>query len=66
MKIQPGHPASDLTIRGHLAATALQGLLANPSTRQAIGKDMQTSLFRQQLAGLSVQYADTLIAELNK
>jgi hypothetical protein len=49
-----------LTIRQHFAAIAMQGLLANPEIQKI------QSLTVNSIAIEAIQYADALIAELNK
>lgn len=49
-----------LTIRQHFAAMAMQGMVSNPEIQKL------TSVTIQGVAIEAVQYADALIAELNK
>jgi len=53
-------PYNGLTKREYLAATAMQGIMADPNVRLA-----NPDHFKE-VAELSVKLADALIAELNK
>ena len=56
---QPG-----LTKREYFAAMAMQGLLANAEQWKYMGT--QSLDFKNEIRGLAVEFADALIAELNK
>jgi hypothetical protein len=60
MKLDPNAPAGDLTIRGHLAAAAMIGILSRQSDPDREGTGPMVT------AEMSVEYADALIAELNE
>lgn len=53
----PGIGSRGLTVRELFAAMAMQGLLADGQTREGNTED--------DIAAMSVRYADTLIRELN-
>lgn len=62
--LRQAHPG--LTIREHFAAMALQGLLANPETAQAITDGVSAVIKLNRTARSAVCFADALILELNK
>lgn len=56
---------SGMSIRQHIAAMAMQGMLANSSLLQSIPKSM-ADIADKIYAIAAVEHADALIAELNK
>jgi len=63
MKTDGGYLIKNLTIRGHFAGLAMQGMLAFPGT---VGDENAEEKTPAVIAHVAVIYADALIAELNK
>ncbi len=65
-KLAANAPVSMLTVRGQIAAMALQGLLANPQCIEICKEAGMVEQADEFYALIAVEHADALINELNK